>query len=281
MYFIIYSINIYITVEGDCMDLLELQVEAAKSEKSYAIITVVETEGRTSFEVGKKILLYQNGEMFGTVGGGALEAKIIEEAKNAMSNQKSLLKSFEHIPDYEDKGLGCHFKATVFIEVFSPKPHLIVCGGGHVGIALLELSKFVGFNTTLIDIRDNTTNMNFIDNFYRSETYAKGVGTVGFKENAFYVCSASTHTQDKSALGEIMKLDFRYVGMLGSIEKAENLFNQLEEDGISREKLNKVYTPIGLNISDSSPSEIAVSIMAEMLLVKNNKVLMHRKRTDK
>lgn len=256
------------------MELIQYQYEAERAGTPYVVMHVAESRGQTTYIPGKKMLLLQTGEQYGTVGGGALEARILEDGKQALASKTSQLKAYHHTPEYEEKGLGCDFHATIFFEVVYPNAFVVVCGGGHVGAEVLFHAKHLGFSTVLIDHRPKEElqkAMPYADYFYPCRDYEAGVLNAHIPGDAYYVCSASTHTQDKEALKGILQREFQYVGMLGSHRKAEAMFPKLEAEGISKEKLDQVFVPIGLDIADYSPQQVGLAIISEILMVKNKK----------
>jgi xanthine dehydrogenase accessory factor len=136
----------------------------------------------------------------------------------------------------------------------------------------LRLAKLLHFKTILIDNRSPDQIQDVIelaDHFIPCEMFEEGISNDAIREGAYYLCCASTHTQDKSALKGAVQRPFAYIGMLGSIRKTKEMYRQLNEEGISRDLLDQVHCPVGLDICDLSPEEVAFSIMAEILMIKN------------
>lgn len=255
------------------MEILQEQLKAKKAGISYAVLTVAETEGTSPFVVGKKMLLLEDGRTFGTIGGGELERQVLEEAVDAIRNKKSFFKRYVNMPaSYEEHGLGCSFKISLLVEVVGPNPQLVVCGAGHVGSAVLRFARLLKFNTILIDTRARDClqkEVDLADCFIHCDSFETAILTEKISDGAYCLCCAPTHTQDKSALKGALQKNFAYVGMLGSAKKSKEIYRQLEEEGIGRNLLKQVYTPVGLDICNMSPEEVAFSILAEILMIKN------------
>lgn len=254
------------------MEILQEQLNARNAGISHAILTVVETEGTSPYKAGKKMLLLEDGTTFGTIGGGQMERQALEEAAKAIRKKESFFKRYVHTPTYEEPGLGCKFEVSLFVEVVGPGLQLVVCGAGHVGGAVLRLARFLKFNTILIDSREPDLIRKVVeaaDHFVQCETFEAGILNQKISDGAHYLCCAPTHTQDKSALKGALQKNFAYVGMLGSAKKSIEMFRQLEVEGISKALLNQVHTPVGLDICDMSPEEVAFSVLAEILMIKN------------
>lgn len=254
------------------MDILQEQLKAQKAGISYAILTVAETEGTSPCKLGKKMMLLEDGTAFGTIGGGELERQALEDSAEAIKNRQSFFKRYDHKPTNEEPGLGCSFKVSLLVEVICPDLQLVVCGAGHVGSAVLRLAKMLRFETVLIDHRPKDQiqdQIELADRFIPCETYEAGLLNGNIRDGAYYLCCAPTHTQDKSALKGVLQKRFAYAGMLGSMKKTAEIYRQLEAEGIGRDLLEQVHSPVGLDICDMSPEEVAVSILAEILMVKN------------
>jgi xanthine dehydrogenase accessory factor len=254
------------------MDILEEQIKAKRAGIRYALITVAETEGTSPFIVGKKMLLLENGQAIGTIGGGEIERQSINEAEKAIEDRRSFFKRYTNIPTYEEPGLGCSFKVSLLVEIVNPYLQMVVCGAGHVGREVLRLAKLLNFETTLIDNRQPDQIQEQIalaDHFIQCEVFGNSILSTEIPDGAYSVCCAPTHTQDKSSLKGILQKKFAYAGMLGSVSKTKEMYRQLEEEGIRKELLEQVHSPVGLDICDMSPEEVAFSILAEILMIKN------------
>jgi len=262
------------------MEIIQKQLKAKKAGIAYALLTVAETEGTSPCKIGKKMLLLEDGTTFGTVGGGEFERQAIEEAKQAIKNRQSFFKRYTHTPTYEELGLGCAFKVSLLVDVVSPRLQLVVCNAGHVGTAVLRFAKLLNFENTLFDTRSTEEiqdKIELADHFISCDTFEECMLNTDIPDGAYYLCCASTHSQDKSALKGALQKPFAYVGMLGSFQKTKEMYKQLEAEGISRELLQQVHTPVGLDICDMSPEEVAFSILAEMLMIKNGGTGKQRK----
>lgn len=254
------------------MKILQEQLKAKKAGIAYALLTVAETEGTSPCKLGKKMLLLEDGTTFGTIGGSEFELQALEDAAQAIKDRQSFFKRYSHIPANEEPGLGCSFKVGLLVEVVSPGLQLVVCGAGHVGSAVLRLARLLHFETILLDNRRSDqiqAAIELADHFISCGTFEDGILDAGISDGAYYLCCAPTHTQDKSALKGALQKSFAYVGMIGSVQKTKDIYQQLEKEGISRDLLEQVYTPVGLDICDMSPEEVAFSVLAEILMIKN------------
>lgn len=162
-------------------------------------------------------------------------------------------------------------KPRVFRERIRRAPKLVICGAGHVSMPIIRIGKMLGFAVTVIEDRPK-----FADNARAAG--ADQVFCVPFREDladipgdsdSWFVIVTRGHRYDTECLEAILQKRYAYVGMMGSRRRVAIVKNQLEEKGVSREVLDAVHTPIGLKIGAETPEEIAVSVMAEIIQVKN------------
>lgn len=245
--------------------------------KDLVLVTVTEKEGMGPADVGKKMLVSEDGEAFGTVGGGAIEFYAREKAKQVVKERKSFSEKYllcgkEVFVDEKEVTLpmACGGKATLFYEFVGPKQYVYIFGAGHCGAALAKTLKPLGFHVTIIDERDyvidqldDSADIKVVSGF------VDYIENTGLKDNAYIVVCTPSHINDYHVLNKILEKKYKpaYFGMLCSkkkiaeyLEKAYSTFGQDID-------LTNFYSPIGLNIGGNSPEEIAISISAEMLSV--------------
>lgn len=160
----------------------------------------------------------------------------------------------------------------VFRERIGTSPELIICGGGHVSIPIIQMGQMIGFRVTVLEDRPK-----FADNARAAgadevlcEPFADGLAKIKGGQDSWFVIVTRGHRYDTECLEHILHKDYAYVGMMGSRRRVAIVKDQLEERGLSREQLEGVHTPIGLKIKAETPEEIAVSVMAEIIQVKNS-----------
>lgn len=161
----------------------------------------------------------------------------------------------------------------IFIEFLRQNYNVVVCGAGHVSIAVIKMCKLLDIPVTVIDDR-----LEFI-NYAKAagadktiyEPFEEALDKIQGDSGTFFIIVTRGHRYDQICLEKIIKKENAYIGMIGSRLRVGKVLDYLEERGISSEELNKVYTPIGLRIGAETPAEIAVSIMAEVIEVKNKK----------
>ena len=130
--------------------LLELLGE----HRRIALATVVNAEGSTPREFGAKMLVIPDGSTHGTIGGGALEKKVVEDALQALKDGAGFLREYD-LNAKKGKGIGaiCGGRATVLVEILQAGERLLICGGGHIGLALARMGSGLGFRVTVADPR--------------------------------------------------------------------------------------------------------------------------------
>lgn len=247
-------------------------IKAQKQKKDFAILTVIRTDGAVPRHETAKMVVFADGSSIGTIGGGAIEKKGIEEAINALQKGQSKLLEFRLNPQ-DSLGMNCGGNADVFIEIHKARPKLILCGAGHVNKAISYIAPTIDFDVTVIDSREDWANAERFpgaDSIVIHDDIAKAIEEQYTDENTFFVIATWAHKHDKIALKSALKKEHRYIGMIGSKNKIEEIFRQLKEEGVDQVFLDKVYTPIGLDIKAETPEEIAISIIAEILMVKNS-----------
>jgi xanthine dehydrogenase accessory factor len=159
----------------------------------------------------------------------------------------------------------------IYKEVIGYKHILNIFGGGHVGLALSKQMKLLGFKIHVYDNRDNLPTM-------KENKFADDKQIIEYKnldklfptgENMYAVIASFSHQNDKMILSKLIHKEFKYIGMMGSKDKVNEIFTQLKNEGITEDQLKKVNAPIGVSIKSETPEEIAVSIAAEIIHIKN------------
>ncbi len=165
------------------------------------------------------------------------------------------------------------YKNGVFKEVVGYKHIVCIIGGGHVGLALSRQMDMLGYYVKIYDNRPELDTMKA--NKYAKEQhitdYEKIEKHIPEGENIYVVIASFSHTFDKKVLSKLLKKKTAYIGMMGSKNKVREIFNSLKNEGFSEEDLKKVSAPIGVPVKSETPEEIAVSIAAEIINVKNTR----------
>jgi len=253
------------------MDNLYARVADAVAEgQSVALATLVRVEGSTPRELGAKMLVYPDGQIAGTVGGGEMEAAVIEAAALALDEGKPRLLRYElRDPASGDLGI-CGGEAEVFIDVLAPRPTLLVVGGGHVAVPVAEMGHACGFRVVVMDDRpDMVSEARFPHAAERIAGEIAGcLAEIELTPQWHVVIVTRGHAYDQEALRVVVDSPAAYVGMIGSRRKVRTTFERLMADGVPASSLERVHSPIGLDIGAQTPAEIAISILAEIIWLR-------------
>ena len=258
-------------------DTLSFAGENAAQGKKVALVTVTETTGSSPASAGQMIAVLADGSSAGTVGGGTTEFQIKQKAIEAIKNGE---KVFHFHFDHAESGMVCGGSMSGYGTILGEENNLYIFGGGHIAQYLAPLAAATGFFVTVIEDRPEFEK-EFPNACYllcKPENYEK---EIKMPDSSYAVICTRGHITDDEALRFCLSKQLKYTGMIGSSKKVETLFERLRHDGYTEETIKKIYTPIGLDIASSIPAEIAVSILAEMLLVKNNGSLKHKKEIRK
>ena len=251
--------------------IYEAIAEAVRQREAVALATIVQTSGSTPRQVGTKMLIRPAGTSIGTIGGGALEAAIIKAAQEALDEGKSRLVHCGLRADKREEDLGvCGGDLDVFIDVIAPQLTLLLLGAGHVAVPLAELAHLLGFRTVVFDDRAEYANQ---DRFPQAaevlvEEIEAGLSALDITPSTWVVIATRSHESDAAALRSVVESPAPYIGLMGSRRKVSLIFKALREEGVGEERLARVYAPVGLDLGAETPEEIALSIMAEIIMVR-------------
>jgi xanthine dehydrogenase accessory factor len=248
--------------------------DALDRGEPVALVTIVSTTGSTPQRVGAKMLVFADGRIVGTIGGGCYENDAFGKAREAILNRKPQLVHYELDDDFaQETGLICGGQMDVYIEPIEPSPELYIIGAGHVGFHLARVAQEVGFNVHVVDDREKFANA---DRFPTAaeivvEDIPVWIARTNLPPHAYTVIVTRGHTNDLEALRALAPRELRYLGLIGSRAKVARIYEELAKDRMPAEALSRVHAPIGLDIGAVTPQEIAVSILAELIAVKHGK----------
>ncbi|MDI6693779.1 MAG: XdhC family protein [Anaerolineales bacterium] len=235
-----------------------------------ALCMVVRSKGSTPRHTGSKMLVYPDGSIVGTVGGGELENRVIAEAKQAILDGQSRLLEYDlSDPARGDPGV-CGGQVEVFVEPVLPKPTLIVIGAGHVGRAVVHLAKWLGFRVVVNDDRAEfcTPEATPEADEYILATMAELPQRLEITPWTYLVLTTRGVNVDVQGLPALLDTPAAYIGLIGSQRRWETAKKRLREQGVPDEKLDRVRSPIGLELNAETPEEIALSILAEIVMLR-------------
>lgn len=249
---------------------IELLSKFKNKNQPIAFVTITKILGSAPCRVGSKMIVTQQKEIFGTIGGGKLEFQVIDEAVIAIKNKK--LKEFKYTlgPEFEQ---CCGGVVELIIEPMNQSPELYLFGAGHIGVEICNVLKDTPFNITLLDTRkdwvnnfklDKSINYSDIDfDFYKQ--------SVNWGPNCYVVILTHDHKLDFEITALALHSETKYIGLIGSKTK-KNKFNNLLKKELNFEAgISPVHCPVGLDLGGNTPKEIAISVAAELLQVHYGK----------
>lgn len=254
------------------MLLMEKVAMLTRQNDTFALATIIESKGSTPRHIGKMIV-YRDGSIEGTVGGGLSEHNIIQDSLKAIKKGQSIIVEYK-LNHHAKEGIdmNCGGKLKVFIEVFSSMPELVIAGAGHLGYALSKLADSLEYPYCIVDDRvDYCTKERFPNaaNLFVNEDIGEAILAAHLNEKSYLIIV--TKDCDDLALKTALQFPCAYIGMVASKRKAITIFEKLKSQGVCEEQLERIHSPIGLEIGSETTAEIAISIMGEIIKVSKEK----------
>lgn len=242
--------------------------EIKNTGKRAAICIVVETKGSTPRKAGSKMVVYEDGTIFGSIGGGTVEKEVAEKTVELIPLGKPVKCSFNL---ENDLGMHCGGFMDVYIEPINPAQKLFIFGAGHIGKAMAHFAKEFDFLITVFDPREGIfSDPVFKDCNCTGKNYFEAIEEAAFDENTYIVIVTPKHIYDEEILVKVARKPHAYLGMLGSSRKVEQARNRfLAENLLTAEEIDSVDMPIGIKFEVQTPQEIAISILAKLIDVRN------------
>ncbi len=243
-------------------------LEIIKAGQIAALCTVVNTSGSTPLKTGARMIVWENGRIFGTIGGGPIEYATIENATGVIKAGKPQL--FKHNLKVQHD-MCCGGQMEIYIEPLMPSKKLFMFGGGHVGKAVVKHALDLNFDITVIDSREEVlSDWGFTG--FRTVTgdFPRVLPSLPYDNNTFVVIATLDHPTDNEVLAYCILKPHCYIGMIGSKNKVATIKENLISGGIAtEEELSRVDMPIGINIHAITADEIAISILAKLIMERN------------
>lgn len=246
-------------------------VEIEEHNETAALCTIVRSLGSTPRHTTSKMLVYLDGRILGSVGGGELEKRLIAEALQVIAEGKPRLLEYSMSdPARGDPGV-CGGQLEVYVEPILPKPVLLLIGGGHVGKAVAHLAKWLGFYVILSDDRPEFCTPESVPDAdeYHAVPMSALRERVKITPWTYIVLTTRGMNVDVEGLPGLLGAPYAYLGIIGSKRRWTLTRKALAEKGVPQQALEKVHSPIGLEIGAETPEEIAVSILAEIIALRN------------
>ena len=254
-------------------DILQELLAARQAGRSCAIATVAATTGSVPRRPGAKMLVYADGSIAGTIGGGKFESLVIAEALDCLTKNETALKTWPLREDQPDSfGAICGGEVTVLIEPHVPAHSMVIVGGGHCAQAIAKLAGECSFHVTVLEDRpDILEQCTAAHQRLADPAPAHLASRTWGRQDALVIVSRHYDIDREALAAALQQGGFGYLGMIGSRRKVLQVFDQMKGQGFTSEQLATVHAPLGLDIGAESPTEIAVSILAEVLMVLRGK----------
>jgi xanthine dehydrogenase accessory factor len=243
--------------------------ELGEAGSPAALVTVVRCTGSTPAEPGAKMVVLPDGSASGTVGGGHLEQLVIADARASLAAGES--KMFRY-PLGATAGQCCGGVVEVFVDVLGAGPTLYLFGVGHVGQALCRVLAGTPFTVHAVDERDEWIDAVPADVRRHKVPWDVFASEATWSAERTYVAIMThRHDVDEAIVGDVVARAARYVGLIGSATKWRRFRDRLEARGTAAAALDRVRCPIGADIGGKAPSEVAISVAAELLAVHHGR----------
>lgn len=252
------------------MDIFKEIIEKKQADEAFVLATIIRTAGSSPRDAGAKMLVFPDGSISGTIGGGRFEKHVIADSLALLGGGGDhLLKTYGFSSQGKDAiGMACGGEAEVFMEVSGKCDRLIIFGGGHIGQDLARLAAPLDFRITVVDDRREMLDRldSSVEAILTDSGYQTNLPEIG--SHCYVVIVTKGHRYDLPVLVKVLPCDFAYIGMIGSKAKGAKVFQSLREAGIDDDLIKRIHTPIGLDIGAEGPYEIAISIAAELVAIR-------------
>lgn len=233
--------------------------------------TIVDSKGSTPRHEGSKMLVFPDGHIQGTVGGGEIENRVIAEALDALEKRRTKVLHYKLVdPTSGDPGI-CGGQVEVYVEPIIPKLTIVVVGAGHVGRQVVHLAKWLGYRVVVSDDRAEICTPEYMpgaDEFLVC-LMSEITSHIKVTPYTYFVITTRGSDVDIEGLPNILDANPGYIGIIGSRRRWENTKKEINKKKDYGAAFSKVYSPMGLELRAETPEEIAISILAEIMKVAN------------
>jgi xanthine dehydrogenase accessory factor len=247
--------------------ILEALLAAKQAGKTAVLATIIRDKGSVPRHSGSKMLVYPDGRIVGTIGGGEMESRVIAALPDLLEGGIPAILHYDLAdPARGDPGV-CGGQVDIFMEPILPEPTVLVIGCGHVGQAVVELAHWLGLHVIACDDRADLCNPQatpYADE-YLIVPPAEIANKVPIHQRTYIAATTRGAPLDVKILPTLIKTPAPYIGVIGSRRRWATAVRKLAEQGISEKDLERIHAPIGLELNAETPREIALSIMGEII----------------
>ena len=250
--------------------LFDEMMKARKERRAHSIVTIAAAKGSVPRQAGSKMLVYPDGKISGTIGGGKFESLVLADTLAMPRKSAPLLKTYPlHEASVDSFGAVCGGEVTVLIEPQLPPPALTLVGAGHCSRALAQLARTCGWHVTVLDDRADQLTA-FPAHDILTDSAPAFIAAKSWQDDDALVLVSRSYQIDRDALATALRhRTMGYLGMIGSQRKVRLVLTDLLSDGFTTADFQDLRAPLGLDLGADHPDEIAVSIFAEILTVFN------------
>ena len=255
---------------GDDRHVLEELLAAQSRRQPVALAVIIRDQGSVPRHAGTKMLVYSDGRTLGTIGGGEMEARVVAAAAEALRDGQPRLVPYSLVdPQRGDPGV-CGGSVEIYVEPHLSPATLYVVGCGHVGRALVSLGHWLGYRVVAWDDRaELATPENVPDaDVLLSGLLLDALAAQPIDARTYVAVVTRNVSLDRQILPHLLATPAAYLGVMGSRRRWQETERQLLADGLMAEQLDRIVAPIGLELNAESPAEIAVSIMAQIIMAQ-------------
>jgi xanthine dehydrogenase accessory factor len=249
-------------------DLLAEAGRLTRAGEPAVLCTVVEARGSCPRGLAARMIVYADGAIRGSIGGGALEADVIRRCLGAGAPTEPVLVTV----DLGSGAAACGGSVTILLEPLGAEPRLVIFGAGHIALELAAMARRLGLHTTVVDDRPDLCSAERFPGAARLLSFDPASwSTLVLDRRTYAVVVTRDHALDLQVVRALIGRDMGYVGMIGSRRKVAAVQEALRADGVSQAALARLHAPIGLDIGAETPAEIAISILAEIVSTRRSR----------
>jgi xanthine dehydrogenase accessory factor len=253
-------------------DIYKKLNEASQTGEPVCLCVVIETKGAVPRHAGSKMLVYPDARTFGTVGGGQVENETVDAALRVLKTGKPEILRYT-LDARKENAIGiCGGDVTVYIEPQSVRPILLILGAGHVGRSVAKFGQLLDFRVVVQDDRTELCTSAHIPGDVEFLPYPieEIPAHLDINEQVYIVGVTRGSDVDVAGLPAILEYTPAYFGLIGSLKRWGTTKKALLDNGVTRERIELIKSPIGIDIEAETPDEIAISILAEVIQARNS-----------
>lgn len=250
--------------------LLNELLAAQEAGEPVVLATIIRASGSVPRQSGAKMLVYEDGRISGTIGGGEMESRVVQEAQASLNDGQTRIVPYSLVdPQRGDPGL-CGGEVEVYVEPYAPPATVLVIGCGHVGKAVASLAHWLGYR---VIVTDDRAELAAPENIPEADLYLPGeiddvLEQLAIHGNTHIAVLTRNVLLDREILPKLADTPAPYIGVIGSRRRWQETKKLLLADGTSETDLERYHSPVGLELNAETPEEIAVSIMAEIIMLR-------------